>query len=565
MKKAFIIISLLAFITMNYEMHALPKKSADDLQRKTKGTFDLQRNTKSNFDFMITNYGIFGFDVANGTGGGFWPRGSNNKYMFAGGFWFGAMKTNPNTGDMTKYVSIAYNPNAGKSWYVPGRIEDGDTVRKELSSKYRVYFSTDFDKYTGAPYLSDDGPNWSLWIEDSVKKYQYGTFRHKYENDVNLRNRSEYPMGPMFVSDEDIVTTFKETDLNYYEGGKAGRLQRGYPLGLQIESKIYTWDNEVMKDVVIHSYTIENKSKDTLYNCWFSGIYDLDLACEPYLKEGADNDRTRYFFEEPELNANITWTNTDQGEAGKGFGYIAMSFLESPALDQNNFVRNDKYIFEPQQQIGMVTSRNWSIETDPQQDDERYDFISSGIKDGDTGPSDKRNMLATGPFHLRPGDIARVVISYTFAMPAKGGEADGSYEDLTGFVQKTNKDMNPSLQSNSNSLISKIKNTRYKYYQYAQTDVDDNPNSGFSIKEVYPNPVNHFFNIDFNLEKAGNVRISINDESGKEAGLLFDGWKEAGNQIQNVSIDKNKLNAGVYFIRLQTENKIKTKKIVIVK
>jgi hypothetical protein len=77
--------------------------------------------------------------------------------------------------------------------------------------------------------------------------------------------------------------------------------------------------------------------------------------------------------------------------------------------------------------------------------------------------------------------------------------------------------------------------------------------------------VNHFFNIDYNLETAGNVRISINDETGKEAGLLFNGWKDAGNQIQNVSINKNKLSAGVYFIRLQTENQIRTKKIVIVK
>ena len=565
MKKALLIFSILAFITMSYEMPALPKKSVDDLQRKANGTFDLQRNTKSNFEFMLSNYGIIGFDIQNGTAGGYWPRGSKNKYMFAGGFWFGAIKARTNPIDTLTYCTVSYNPNSGKSWFVPGRIEDGDSIHKNMDSKYRIYFSTDFDKYTGTPYLSEDGPNWPLWIEDSIKKYQYGTFRHKYENDVNLRNRTAYPYGPMFESDEDIISTFKDTDLNYYEGGIASRKERGYPLGLQVDSKIYTWDNEEMKDVVIQSYLIENISKDTLWSCWFGGVYDLDLTYDSSAVQGAGNDRTRFFEEEPELNTDVTWTNTDRGEAGKGFGYIGLSFLEGPALDQNNFIRNDKYIFEPQEQIGMVTSRNWNTDSDPLQDDARYKFMSAGIRDGDVGPGDKRIMMATGPFHLRPGDIARVVISYTFAMPAKGGEADGTYEDLTGISGKTNKDINPNLQANSNSLISKIRNTRAKYYQYAQTDVDENTNSGFSIKEVYPNPVNHFFNIDFNLENAGNVRISINDQLGKEAGLLFDGWKEAGNQIQNVSIDKSKLYAGVYFITLQTENKIKTKKIVIVK
>jgi hypothetical protein len=301
-----------------------------------------------------------------------------------------------------------------------------------------------------------------------------------------------------------------------------------------------------------------------LYDCWFGGIYDIDIARAPQTSYGALNDRTRYFEEEPELNLTVSWSDTNKGEVGCKFGYIGVAMLETPATDDNGFIRNDKLIFEPNEQIGLKTSINWAIEEDPKDDTSRYNFISRGNIDGDLGPGDKRALLGSGPFNMRPGDVARVVFATVLAKPAKGGEADGTYEDLTGFVEKTNKDMNPKLQSNK-SLVSIFKNTRDKYYQYAQTDVDDNVNSGFNIKEVYPNPVNHFFNIDYNLENAGNVIITINDESGKEAGLLFDGWKDAGNQIQNVSIDKNKLSAGVYFIRLQTANQIRTKKIVIVK
>ena len=576
MRKTFFIITILAFIAINYGMHALPKKLEDNLQRKANDLFDNQINTNSNVEIYSTNYGVIGYegnfdDSSKNTTfcGMFWPRGSKNRYLFAGGFWFGAMKPSPQTGEMTKYVSMSYNPNSGKHWFTPGRIEDGDSIQKNMKDKYRIYYSTDFDNYTGMPKIKDDGPNWSLWIEDSVKKYQYGTFKHKYVNDINSRNRNHYPYGPMFVSDEDIISTFKDTDLDNYEIYSMTTAESykkiGFPLRLQMDSKIYTWENEEMKDVVIHCYTIENKSKDTLYNCWFGGVYDPDVGSEANYAKQASNDKTRYFSEDPDLNLYVIWTNTDRGEAGKGFGYMGLSMLESPATDQNGFIRNDKLFFEQKDQIGLISCRNWGIQQDIGGSDFYYEFLSSIKKDDECKPQEVRIMFSTGPFNMKPGDIARVVISYTFAMPAKGGEADGTYEDLTGISGKTNKDINPSLQANSNSLISKIKNTRNKYYQYAQTDFDNNENSGFSIKEVYPNPVNHFFNIDFNLEKAGNVRISINDETGKEAGLLFDGWKEAGNQIQNISIDKNKLSIGVYFIKLQTDNQIKTKKIVIVK
>jgi hypothetical protein len=41
---------------------------------------------------------------------------------------------------------VTYNPNNGNSWMVPGSIEDGDKAEEENYSKYRTYFSTDFDK-----------------------------------------------------------------------------------------------------------------------------------------------------------------------------------------------------------------------------------------------------------------------------------------------------------------------------------------------------------------------------------------------------------------------------------
>ena len=100
------------------------KDKADEIQRKYERPFDLQENTISNIQFFTTNYGVFGLDILHNKGGGIWPRGSLNQYIYGGGIWFGAQKYLPNDTIPHKLVEITYNPNNGKSWMVPGRIED---------------------------------------------------------------------------------------------------------------------------------------------------------------------------------------------------------------------------------------------------------------------------------------------------------------------------------------------------------------------------------------------------------------------------------------------------------
>ena len=54
--------------------------------------FDQQEHKVSNFDFYVTNYGIWGQDKAYQNGGGWWPRGSQNQYVYGAGIWIGAKK-----------------------------------------------------------------------------------------------------------------------------------------------------------------------------------------------------------------------------------------------------------------------------------------------------------------------------------------------------------------------------------------------------------------------------------------------------------------------------------------
>lgn len=565
-KLTFLILSLIISISIFSPTFA-KDGNKNNLLRQPIGVYDLQRNTVSNVDFYLTNYGIFALNVAQNKGGLYWPKGSQNEYIFGSGAWFGAKKMKPDSSGIKKYVEITYNPNSGTSWMVPGMIEDGDTIIKTKKYDYRSYFSTDFNLYSGVPKDTNDGPNWPIWITDSIGRYQFGTYKSDIIYDVNNRNRTNYPQGPLFVSDEDIVNIYKDTDLSRYDGFMEKRRKDGYPLGLQFQERVFTWGTDELKDVVILSYIIKNTSNDTLKDCYLGGIYDVDLALATNTQGGAGNDRFRYFSEDTTLNLAVGWTNTDQGELGKGFGYIGISLIESPAISSDKFLRTDKYIYETSEQIGLSTFRCNSISEDKNTDDERYDFLSSNLKDNDNGPGDNRMLISSGGFHMRPGDVAHIAFLITFAMPAKGGEADGTYEDLAGFIKSTDKNPNPHALAQKGSLINKINVAKEKYYSSIISKVheSDIKTSNFEFKSVSPNPAQNNFNINYSIGSEGYYKMSIFNSNGTEVIRLIDKKLDNGDYNDNINLNQYNLTQGTYYIRLQHGTETQTCKVVIIK
>lgn len=403
------------------------------LSDRTFQRLDIQRNTVSNIQFITTNFGIFGLDIEANTGGGYWPRNSGNQYIFGGGVWFGGIKEvrQPDGSLRPRTMAvISYNPNSGLSWMVPGRIDpvkafppDGqisiDQSYDDADSvfKYRTYFSTDFDT-DGNPVNSDHRFNWPIWHTNPAETLMVNRYFGDYIDDVEKRNKSTYEKGRAVITDEDIFTVFKDTDLSQYEIGREQAFNFGYPLGLEIYNTMYSWANGEYADFMFMKYEIVNRSRDTLRECYMAPAMDMDLAVAGRGSAGAQNDRTRYYFEEPELNLGVQWTNGQFGENGRGFGYIGFNFLESPAVDADGFIRKDKRVFANDEQLGLNTFRNWVIDIDPSNDIERYAFMSEGTLAGDDGPGDKRFLMSTGPFNMAPGDTARVVVGMIFGPAA---------------------------------------------------------------------------------------------------------------------------------------------------
>ncbi len=367
-------------------------------------------------------------------------------------------------------MSVTYNPYNAKSFMVPGRMEDGETANTTNIDKYRVFFSMDYNTSDGSPRIPADGTTvWPIWDIAEGKVVKHDRYFGKYVLDEKKRNMQEYPKGPAFISGEDIFCTYKDSDLSKYSflGGVTQLKGKGYPLGIQYEQMVYSWGFGDYRDFIFVKYDQINMSPDTLYDVWLAPMLDVDIAFANNPTQGADNDRCSFYGmedketgqqpdeEKAKKNFAYQWSDGNRGEQGRGFGYLAFVFLESPAtvkkyadineftgdtlfvnVDSLDFVRRDKPYYTHEEQLGLVTFRNWSLGDDPKTDIDMYNFISRRNLDGDTGPGDKRYMMATGPFNMRPQDTARTVVGMVFAGTCLGGDAQGTDEDLCELVRK---------------------------------------------------------------------------------------------------------------------------------
>ncbi|MES2766262.1 MAG: hypothetical protein V4642_10355 [Bacteroidota bacterium] len=472
------------------------------------------KTTKGNVDLQVTNYGIFGLDVAKNTGGGFWPRGSQNQYIFGGGVWFAALKLKSGEVVPQKLVTISYNPNSGGSWMVPGSIEDGPNI--DLTTfKYDIQSSVDYNPDGTA--INPPLPTWPMWNTggDLKKNANFGSYIY---NEAD-RTSAVYPRGAAFISDEDIISIFKDTDKNYYDSLAA--LQQAFPLGMQYQQAVYSWNKGTpLQDVVVIRYTMINTSQDILRECYLAPAIDADIAVKSNAAAGSANDRTRFMEERPELQTAIQWTNENAGEAGKGFGYLGVTLLETPAVDAENNLRKDKAFYPFTEQIGLHTFRNWTIAIDPLESDLRYAFMSTGVKDGDDGPGDKRMLASTGPFNMMPGDTARVAVALTFAKYSNSAAA-GTAASLT-------------------ELIGKIETLRNALYSGVLSVETENllKEKGVFISFKNDNATLHFKNDTFK-----NIRAELFNTLGERVSIIHNGDITAN----ELSFKTAELPAGMYY------------------
>ena len=499
-------------------------------QRITKNFYDQQKNSRGNIAFVSTNYGIFGHDAINNQGGGIWKRGSTNQYLFGGGIWFGAKKTVGSTPDQ-KLVLVSYNPNSGSSWMAP-TVDPSCTNRRDSVKYTHLYYSTDFDK-NGDPLTPADSFGSYKWpIFNTSNQNNFGEFIA----DPALRTPSSGK--PNFVSDEDVVCAYNDGDLTRYEGGDSTRRTQGYPLGIGVVQYTYFFDKAPLRDVMILRYEITHTGNDTLTSCWFAPEFDFDIG--PGAQNSAANDNLKYYSLDKTLELIIGWSLGTSADKNKGLGYLGATFLETPKVDQfGNLTSNGV-------ELGLRTHRNWILENDPRDNGQRYDFMSSSLIDAETTQGDKRLLIATGPFNLKPNETTVISFAIMFAATPSGEDATGSNADVTKLVQ---------LCRDTKAAYSNF--VKGGNFTAVNEDIQEN------IHPLYPNPTTGVTTVEYAVSSPSMVTVEVFDMLSNRVALLEKANRAPG--IYRTSFDTQALPAGVYYFRIDTGGVITLKKLIVVK
>jgi hypothetical protein len=85
----------------------------------------------------------------------------------------------------------------------------------------------------------------------------------------------------------------------------------------------------------------------------------------------------------------------------------------------------------------------------------------------------------------------------------------------------------------------------------------------YKLKQNYPNPFNPTTTINFKLDAASDVRLTVFNALGEEVASLVNG--RIGKGMHKVKFDGRGLNSGVYFYRLNVNGAVDTKKMVLTK
>ncbi|WP_164682686.1 T9SS type A sorting domain-containing protein [Cyclonatronum proteinivorum] len=87
--------------------------------------------------------------------------------------------------------------------------------------------------------------------------------------------------------------------------------------------------------------------------------------------------------------------------------------------------------------------------------------------------------------------------------------------------------------------------------------------AGISLGNAYPNPFNPTTNIPFEISETGHVSLEVFDMLGRQVAVLVNEAKPAGSYT--VPFDAAALSSGVYLIRLQSGDLMKTSRVTLIK
>lgn len=101
-------------------------------------------------------------------------------------------------------------------------------------------------------------------------------------------------------------------------------------------------------------------------------------------------------------------------------------------------------------------------------------------------------------------------------------------------------------------------------FEYSdEIEIEITAPSEFSLDQNYPNPFNPSTTIEFNVPEESNVTVVIYNALGKQLDVLFKGMTSPGSH--KISWNAANYASGIYYYRMESENYIQVRKMLLVK
>ncbi|MBT7618669.1 MAG: T9SS type A sorting domain-containing protein [Calditrichaeota bacterium] len=94
-------------------------------------------------------------------------------------------------------------------------------------------------------------------------------------------------------------------------------------------------------------------------------------------------------------------------------------------------------------------------------------------------------------------------------------------------------------------------------------DVPELSPTGFELTTIYPNPTNGYGTVSFSLPTGSEVQLSVWDNAGRQVVDIYNGYLKAGTYAQ--TFIAGDIPSGVYFVSLETNGGIITRKFALMK
>ena len=473
-------------------------------------------STKGNIELTVTNNGMVGHNPLTKKAGFIWPRGSNAQYLYGGGFIL--LREQFAAGPTSHLPEYSYDFMDATSWFVPGAISDGVLIDSSKASKYRVYISNNYDKYSGVDLLGGDDPKWPVWTVGDYVGLYYGDYK------VDEADRTRLLGKPLFKSDEDLVAIYKDTDTNVNPISEIYNNQT-LPYGIEAETRVYSYDNEEQKNVVYINWIITNTNDFNLNYYSFAPVFDIDITKITNAFIGIDNDIILF----PEDSSYVSFaTEMEEYEEGEDFGYISFKWLETPLARGIQINYNYEYT-----RLKVLGYRQLPNEYDYLEYRSSFISRSENLKQ----KTDQRFFMPTIPFVLPANQSASFVIQINMTSPN---------EDYPNMDEDTRKKIETELLANEVFFKDRLTSIEIAEEQ--------------SPIAVYPNPTKDGkISLELEAPLGEQMTIELFDLSGNVLSTLFQGLHNK--HLYPLNLGKKA--KGTYLLRITLGDKRYSKKFVV--